>query len=401
MDSSFFRGNRQRLHTSLNGGVIALAGYTEMQESGDAAAPFVQEANFWWLSGIDAPGWWLIIDGTAGKSWLTAPAVTDSHRLFDGSLPPETALRISGADGVLEYDEAVAKLRGLAKHHSVAYTLGDPPYAGYVDFTLNPAPKKLRGLLERTFASVQDCRKDVARLRAVKQPPELAAIDKAVALTIKTIGAVKAGLGSYRHEYEAEAELTYGFRRQGARHAFMPVVASGKNACTLHYSENASGLGRQQLVLIDAGARLHGYPADITRTFAVQEPTKRQAEVHKAVQEAERRIIALLEPELKLEDYVRAADAIMKDALVTLGLMRGLEDDESYRRYFPHAVSHGLGVDVHDSLGGWKYLQPGMVLTVEPGIYIPEEGIGVRIEDDIVITNDGHRNLSHRLSTDL
>lgn len=401
MDSSFFSGNRQRLLDSLGSGIVVLTAYTKMQGSADEAALFEQEANFWWLSGINVPGWWLIIDGFAERSWLVAPAVTDSHQLFEGSLAPEQALSTSGADGVLRYDEAVEKLRGLARKHSVTYTLGEPPYARYVDFTLNPAPKKLRNLLERTFTSVQDCRKDLARLKAIKQPAELAAITKAVALTEEVFQTVKGRLSSSRYEYEAEAELTYGFRRHEAKHAFAPIVAAGKNACTLHYSENAGNLGKRQLVLIDAGARLGGYPADLTRTFAAGEPTKRQIAVHKAVQDAERRIIGLLEPELKLEDYSRAVDGIMKEALQSLDLMRSLDDEDNYRRYFPHAISHGLGVEVHDSLGGWKYLQPDMVLTVEPGIYIPEEGIGVRIEDNIVITHDGRRNLSHRLSTDL
>jgi Xaa-Pro aminopeptidase len=401
MDDTFFRGNRQRLIGNLNGGIAVLTAHTKMQGASDAAASFEQEANFWWLSGLNAPGWWLIMDGVSGKSWLVAPEVSDTHELFDGSLSPEQALDISGADGVYGHDEAAERLRGLAKKHPLVYTLGEPSYARYVDFTLNPAPKKLRGLLERTFTTVQDCRKELARLRAVKQPAELTAMAKAAVLTAEAFKEMKESLTSCRYEYEAEAELTYRFRRRGAAHAFAPIVASGKNACTLHYIENSGVIGKQHLVLIDAGARLDGYQADITRTYAIGEPTKRQAAVHKAVQEAERQIIALLKPELKVEDYVRSADTIMKEALISLGLMRSHEDDKSYRRYFPHAISHGLGADVHDSLGGWKYLQPGMVLTVEPGVYIPEEGIGVRIEDDIVITNDGRRNLSSRLSTDL
>lgn len=402
MDSSFFKGNRLRLLDSLKGGIAVFAANTKMQGASDSAATFEQEANFWWLSGIEAPGWWLIMDGLSGKSWLVAPDISDSHHLFDGSLTPEKAVYTSGADRVLGHDEAIERLRGLAKKHPLVYALGEPSYARYVDFTLNPAPKKLRELLERTFTSVHDCRKELSRLRAIKQAAELTAIERAVALTTETFTAVKEGIASNRFEYEAEAELTYRFRRRGATHAFEPIVASGKNACTLHYVDNAGPIGKHQLVLIDAGARVRGYPADITRTFAVGgEPTKRQAAVHKAVQDAERQIIALLEPELKVEDYSRAADNIMKEALVSLGLMRSPEDNDSYRRYFPHVISHGLGVDVHDSLGGWKYLQPDMVLTVEPGIYIPEEGIGVRIEDDVVITNGGHRNLSGRLSTDL
>lgn len=187
----------------------------------------------------------------------------------------------------------------------------------------------------------------------------------------------------------------------GATHAFEPIVASGKNACTLHYTSNNDRLRTDQLVLFDIGARLHGYPGDITRTYAVGEPTKRQSEVHMAVRQAEQQIIELVRPGLALTEYIAAVDSIMKNALLLLGLMKNLDDTTAYRRYFPHAVSHGLGVDVHDRLGGYTEFQPGMVLTVEPGIYIPEEGIGVRIEDNIVITEKGSHNISAALSTDL
>jgi Xaa-Pro aminopeptidase len=153
--------------------------------------------------------------------------------------------------------------------------------------------------------------------------------------------------------------------------------------------------------LLDIGARAGGYAADITRTYAYGEPTKRQIEVHAAVRDAQQQIIQLIQPNVTVEQYQREVDTIMADALLRIGLMSNRDDTENYHKYFPHAISHGLGVDVHDSLGSPKYLLPGMVLTVEPGIYIPEEGIGVRIEDDILVTSSGNENMSRRLSTDL
>jgi Xaa-Pro aminopeptidase len=152
--------------------------------------------------------------------------------------------------------------------------------------------------------------------------------------------------------------------------------------------------------VIDIGARINGYAADVTRTYAIK-PSKRQQAVHAAVQNVHQRIIELLKPGLLVADYARTVDEIMKDALQTLGLLDRRDDETTYRKYFPHAVSHGLGVDVHDRLGSPRYFEPGMVITVEPGIYIPEEGIGVRIEDDILITETGHDNLTRKLSTDL
>lgn len=400
MKEMFVR-NRQRLTEELKGGIVVLSAYAQMQRGNDTAFTFEQEANFWWLTGIDAPDWWLIIDNSRHKSWLVAPHVSESHQIFDGSLAPETAKEISGVDDVLTHDEAVTMLRTLAKNHSIAYGLGEQPYAEHLDFHLNPAPKKMYDLLRRTFNSVQDCRKQLAKLRAIKQPAEIAAMKKAIDLTCDAFADIKQKLPHLQHEYEVEAEFSYNFRRAGATgHAYDPIVAVGKNACTLHYVANNERLKKRQLLLLDIGARADGYAADITRTYALGEPTKRQIAVHEAVQTAQQEIIALIEPDMPVEQYQRDVDAIMTEALLRLDLLKSRDDEAGFRKYFPHAVSHGLGVDVHDSLGAPKYLRPGMVLTVEPGIYIPEEGIGVRIEDDVLVTHTGHDNLSAVLSTD-
>lgn len=397
-----FQANRRRLMAELPGSLFALSAYTMMQRGNDAAATFEQEANFWWLTGIEAADWCVIIDGTRDKSWLVAPRLSESHQIFDGSLSPEAAIATSGVDEVISEDEALSMLRDLAKKHSIIHTLGEQPYAEYLDFHLNPAPKKMHESLKRTFNSVQDCRKELATLRAIKQPEEITAIKKAIRLTTDAFEEVRKKLPILSHEYEVEAEFTYHFRKNGAKgHAYDPIVAVDGNACTLHYVDNADKLKKRQLLLMDIGARADGYAADITRTYALGEPTRRQAAVHTAVQFAQEEIIALISPNLSVEQYQKEVDAIMTTALLKLNLMKDANDKENYRKYFPHAISHGLGVDVHDSLGAPKFLQPGMVLTVEPGIYIPEEGIGVRIEDDILVTDKGFTNLSARLSTDL
>lgn len=402
MKTAFFQANRQRLADELKGGIAVFSAYAEMQRSNDTAFLFEQEANFWWLSGIEAPDWWLIIDGTRGKSWLVAPTLSEVKTVFDGGLTPDEALKTSGADEVISQDDAGKLLRDLAKKHSVVYALGDHPHVEYFEFTLNPAPKKMHEMLGRIFNSVQDCRKELAKLRAIKQPEELAQMKKAISLTADAFEEVKRQLPKMKHEYEAEAAFTYYFRSRGAAgHAYDPIVAAGKNACTLHYMQNNAKLKKRELLLLDIGARHGGYAADITRTYALGEPTKRQREVHAAVRDAQAEIIALIVPGLPVEEYQRRVDEIMTRSLMELGLMKARDDEKAYRNYFPHAISHGLGVDVHDSLGAPRFLRPGMVLTVEPGIYVPEEGIGVRIEDDILVTENGRSNLSGKLSTEL
>lgn len=402
MNATFFTRNRQLLAEQVQGGIVVLAAYTQLQRSNDMAFHFEQEANFWWLTGVEYPDWWLIVDGTRGKSWLVAPSVSQSHEIFDGSLSAERAKQISGVDAVISRDEAQSLLHDLHKKHSVVYALGDQPHAEHLDFVLNPAIKSLKEQLGRTFITVHDCRKELAQLRAIKQPEEIIAMQAAINVTIDGFNEVKNKLSKNKHEYEVEAEFNYYFRTHGADgHAYDPIVAGGKNACTLHYVANSDKLKKRQLLLLDIGARVSGYAADITRTYAYGEPTKRQVQVHAAVQSAQREIIAAIQPNLSIEQYQRTVDAIMIDALLQLDLMSSRDDLKNYHTYFPHAISHGLGVDVHDSLGSPQYLRPGMVLTVEPGIYIPEEGIGVRIEDDILITALGSTNMSRRLSTDL
>lgn len=402
MTSDFFKANRAAITEQLKGGVLAVSAYTEMQRGNDTAFFFEQEANFWWLTGVEVADWWLIVDGLRNKSWLVAPSLSDSRQIFDGSLSVSDAKKISGVDDVISRDDALSLLRQLAKKHSVAHTLGEQPYAEYLDFTLNPGPKKLHELLERTFNSVNDCRKDLATLRAIKQPQEITLMKRAISLTIDAFSDVKERLNEFSYEYEIEAEFTYHFKKNGAKgHAYDPIVAAGPNACTLHYVKNSTKLKKRQLVLLDIGARVSGYAADVTRTYSFGEPTARQVAVHAAVEHAQKQIIKLIKPDMPVEEYQRGVDEIMARALISIGLIKNAADEEGYRKYFPHAISHGLGVDVHDSLGQPKFLKPGMVLTVEPGIYIPEDGIGVRIEDDILVTDKGHTNLSARLSTEL
>lgn len=402
MAPGFFATNRRRLTEVCDEGVVVMAAYVQLQRGNDAAFSFEQEANFWWLTGINAPDWQLIIDLASQQSWLVAPTIDDVHQLFGGGLGHDEALATSGVNGVLSRDEAVRKLRDLATKTQVAWTVGADPYAEHYDFRLNPALAESEAELKEIFSDVRSVRRELARLRAIKQPEEIAAMQAAIDLTADAFSHVEALLPSFSYEYEVEAAFTHFIRGHGAAgHAYDPIVAGGVNACTLHYNTNAARLNAGELLLLDIGARYQGYVADITRTYAIGEVSDRRRTVHAAVARAQREIIELIAPGVSVREYHDRVDDIMKRELIGLGLMNNLDDTTSYRRYFPHAISHGLGVDVHDSLGGPDVFTEGMVLTVEPGIYIPEEAIGVRIEDDILITASGHRNLSGRLSTEL
>jgi len=400
IDARFFRTNRKHLVEQSPNALFVLSAYRPMQRGNDAAFSFEQEANFWYLTGIEAPDWWVIIDGKSDQTWLVEPEMDQIHRIFNGGLSSEDAMRISSIDTVLSRSEADALLIDLAVKHDTVFTLGNDPYAKHYDFVLNPAINNMQKRLKKIFKVVKDCRLDLAKLRAIKQPVEIEAIKRAINLTIDAFNEVKKKLPSLKHEYEVDAEFSYYFRTHKAQgDAYDSIVAGAENACTLHYSANNDPLKQNTLLLLDVGAKVGGYNADISRTYAIGQPTARQIAVHRAVESAQQEIIKLLKPGLSVDEYHEKVDEITQAALRGLGLPRATPDGS--RGYFPHAVSHGLGIDVHDSLGRPTEFLPNMVITVEPGIYIPEEGIGVRIEDDILITETGHENLSAALSTSL
>ena len=394
MKPAFFTHNRAQLADVLQDGLVVLAAYDKMQQTNDAAAPFVQEANFWYLTGIDMPGWQLVLDCRTQRATLVRPQLSETEKLFESWLSDDEALRLSAADAVIGSDE----LPELLESESVSYHALAPVSYADIHCQPNPAIGRVWRQLKKQQKEVNDVRLSLAKLRAIKQPEEIAAMRRAIHLTVDAFEIVKRELRGYGNEREVAARFTYEFMRWGGTHAYEPIVASGKNACTLHYAANNHPLSG--LILIDVGARIGGYTADITRTYSASMRTPRQQAVHDAVRSVQAEIIALLRPGLSVKTYLEQVDDIMKRHLIHLHLMKHQDDEANYRRYFPHSISHGLGIDVHDSLGRADTLQPGMVLTVEPGIYIPEEGIGVRIEDDILVTATGHENLSKKLAVD-
>lgn len=397
--AEFFRLHRQKLAQKLSGGLVVVWANRMMQRRNDMAYAFMQESDFWYLSGINEPDWVLIYDGTRDHAWIVQPKLTASEKLFDGEADADSLCRVSGADEAIGMDDFEQLLRTLARKHSTVYTSQLASSAIAERVVANPAQQQIHKVLERVFQSVINCRSDIAQLRAIKSDDEVAAIARAVDVTVSAFETVRQQIDTNQHEYAIEATLGHCFRKVGAAHAYDPIVAGGGHACTLHYVANNQSVRKGSAVLIDAGAELDGYCADITRTYVRGTPTKRYQQLHHALQDAQRQIIDSIAPHMPIADYLRHVDGVMQRMLCDVGLLRA-PDDERYREYFPHAISHGLGIDVHDSLGGLRTLDPGMVLTVEPGVYIRDENIGIRLEDDIVVTRTGCRNLSKRLSTD-
>ncbi len=397
---SFFAGNRARLRQEHNSkSPIIITAHVSLQKAADEAYIFHQDRSFWYLTGIDEPGATLVMD--ADDEYIILPERDAVQDLFDGEFSDQELSKKSGITTILPAKDGWKRLGVTLKQTQKAATLSaGPAYIEVIGLYTNPARALLTRRLKKLSPDIEltDLRPTLMRMRMVKQAPEIKAIERAVEITMASIedATTRANLDSYKHEYELEAEFACGIRKRGAAgHAFSPIVAGGKNACTIHYMENNDKLANNQLIVMDVGAEVDHYAADITRTVVKGEPTKRQVAVVNAVKEALEFGIDHLKPGAIFAECEKHVRAYVGEKLLELGLTKDTTD-ASIRKYYPHAP-HYLGLDVHD-VGDYQIpLEPGMVLTIEPGIYIPEEGIGVRIEDDILITKNGHKVLSQRL----
>jgi len=398
--SDFFVGNRARLRQGHQSKApIVITAHVSLQKAADEAYTFHQDRSFWYLTGIDQPSATLVMD--ADDEYIILPERGAVQDLFDGEFTDKTLQKLSGIATILSAQEGWKKLCATIKQTKRVATLAaGPAYIEVIGLYTNPARALLARKLKKIAPDVEltDIRPQLMQMRMIKQAPEIAAIQKAVDITVASIedATTKVRMDAYEHEYELEAQFACGIRGRGAAgHSFSPIVAAGKNACTIHYMENNAPIGNNQLIVMDVGAEVAHYAADITRTVAKGEPTKRQIEVVNAVKEATEFGISLLKPGVTFADCEKQVRVFVGKKLRELGLTSD-SSEASIRKYYPHAP-HYLGLDVHD-VGDYQVpLEPGMVLTIEPGIYIPEEGIGVRIEDDVLITTDGHKILSDRL----
>jgi Xaa-Pro aminopeptidase len=400
-ESDFFAGNRARLRQLFTGTApIVITANGRIQQAADEAYPFTQDSNFWYLTGIDEPDVVLVME--QNNEYLILPERTLVSEIFDGAITAEAVSRTSGITDVYTEKEGWKYFSSRLKRLRHAATLGsNPPYMETFGMYANPARATLIHRLKEYNANVEllDLRQHLARLRMIKQEPELTSMQKAIDITLDTLKTISrpSTLKRYAYEYEIEADITRGFRRAGAAgHAFTPIVAAGAHAVTLHNIANEGKLASDELLVADVGAQYNHYSADITRTFDLGMAPKRAQNVHAAVVEVYTYACSLLKPGVLIRDYEKEVETFMGEKLRELGLIKVIERDD-VRQYFPHATSHFLGLDTHDVGDYDRPLEQGVVMTVEPGIYIPEEGIGIRVEDDVLITASGIEVMSARL----
>ncbi len=398
--AEFFRANREKLRNLFTGKApIVITANSLLQSSTSMTYPFTQDGNFWYLTGIDEPNMTLVID--KNKEYLVLPELSHYQEIFDGSMSADEMSNKSGIETVMPYKDGWKQLELRLKKVKHVATLSAPPkfVATYGMYT-NPARAELIGHLKQLNSHIEllDLSTHLQRMRMVKQPVEIRTISRAIGATIAGMKYVEKKYrdGKYKHEFEVVLDLNKQYWRKGASaHSFEPVVAGGERGLTLHVADKVQMDSNKQL-LVDVGAEFDHYSADISRTWMLK-PSKRFLEVKNTVSEVADYAMSLLAPGVVLRDYEKQIETYMGEKLRELGLIKTIEPG-IVRKYFPHATSHYLGIDTHD-VGDYSIpIEENVVLTVEPGIYIPDEGIGVRIEDDIIITRGGCKNLSSTLA---
>lgn len=386
---------RQALLDSLGDGLAIVGSAARRSLEGDYPqdSDYRETNDFFYLTGLEAPGGCLVLlarSGGADSVILYLPERDPRTERWAGVRPapgPE-ASRVSGIADVRSGSRLEEELPNLARAASLVYLGGGD---GRIGSAL--VRKVLQAGRSGPTPRVDDLNRKVALLRLIKDPDEQNRLRKAVEITGASLREAMAAARPGVWEYELEGLIEYGFRRRGAeRQGFPSIVASGPNAATLHYDQNRRQTQDGDLVVLDVGAEFGYYSADVTRTVPVSGRfSDRQRRLYQLVLGAQQAAIAAIRPGATLGQLDRIARAWLREN--SDGLCGGATCD----RFFVHSLSHWLGMDVHDVGPLGVPLAPGMVLTVEPGIYLPEDGLGIRIEDDVLVTETGYEVLSREI----
>jgi Xaa-Pro aminopeptidase len=390
--------------------VLLLSSPQPSRFAGDVEYPFRPDNDLLYLTGLDQEGVTLLIAGREieglGREVLFLPppgplqGVWITRRFTAGEASARSGI---AEKSILAREKLSAILRkslpGGAGHHRLR---DEPPPRLFFDTRGQagpgePLPEGYQFLVAQLGSDAFHLELKppallTAPLRQVKSPAELALLRRAISITCE---AQRAAMGAARpgcFEYQLAARIEYQFRERGARGwAFPSIVGSGPNSCLLHYDRYERQVEAGDLVVVDIGAEFGYYAADVTRTLpASGHFSDRQRRVYQIVYQAQEAAFQTIRPGIPVGDVHRVANEVVTAGLIGLGLIK---EKAEARKYFPHGTSHGLGLDVHDPTPG-PTLAAGMVITVEPGIYIPEEGLGVRIEDDVLVTEKGCEVLS-------
>ncbi len=401
------------------GSIAILPSAKPATRSRDTEYAFRQDSDFYYLSGFEEPESLLVLvpGREAGETIIFCRERDREKETWHGRrLGVERAPEVLDADDAFPIGDVDDILPGLLEgREQIYYSLGkDAEFDQQLMEWLNRVKAKTRVASEvpMSFVSLDY---HLHEMRLHKSRAELNLLKKAARISAAGHSRAMRCCRPDMMEYELEAELVATYKSEGGDHAFLPIVGSGDNACILHYTENNMSMADGELVLVDSGAEYACYAGDITRTYPVNGTfSQAQRDIYSIVLDAQLAAIDAVKPGAGWNEPHDAAVAVLTRGLVAVGLLKGTVakeiKDEGYRRYYMHKTSHWLGLDVHD-VGEYKIngkareLEPGMVLTIEPGLYIPAgrgvprryADIGVRIEDDVVVTKDGCEVITHQV----
>ncbi|HTJ96432.1 MAG TPA: aminopeptidase P N-terminal domain-containing protein [Rhodocyclaceae bacterium] len=411
MNTQAFKARRLDTLKRMGAGIAIVPTAPEQTRNRDTHFPFRADSYAYYLSGFVEPeAVVVLIAGEKPQSILFCRDKNEEREIWDGfRWGPAAAAEAFGFDAAYSVNDLDAKLVELmANQPSLYYAVGhDATWDTRITQALNGVRAQARAG-KRAPENIRDIRSLLDAQRLIKDELEIATMREAGVISGEAHRRAMRATRPGRFEYEIEAELIHEFRTRGCQSVAYPsIVAGGKNACVLHYVENNQQLNDGDLLLIDAGGELDGYASDITRTFPVNGRfSGAQRDVYQLVLNAQDAAIAATKPGNTFHDPHDAAVRVLAQGMLDLGLLQGSFDSvmeqESYKRFYMHRTGHWLGLDVHDAGEykdgeDWKKLQPGMMLTIEPGCYIrPADdvpavfhNIGIRIEDDALVTAGG------------
>jgi Xaa-Pro aminopeptidase len=400
--NSFYIENRKKFAEKILPNSVAIFSTNDpLPTNADGTFGFVQNSTFFYLTGIDQEDGYLIIDKrkTPHQEILFVRETNEKIRVWEGEmLSKEQAREISGIENVEWSSEFWKKIEPNLNNCLNIYTHIDLSQGKGTAF--RSREKYLTTLLKRKFQNKNyiNSSEIVDNLRIIKHPLEIIQIKKAIEITKigfeRAAKFLKAGI----YEFELKAEISHEFyKRRSRNHAFQPIMASGKNACVLHYISNNEICNSGETILMDFGAEYGNYKADMTRVLPINGKfTERQTEVYQSVLDVMHAIKKQMVIGNTIDDLKKETQNLIVKELIKLGLCSASElknEPKTILKYFPHGVSHHLGLDVHDVGNRKRPLEAGMLLTLEPGIYIQEENLGIRLENDILITENGNEDL--------
>ncbi|MDA9660025.1 aminopeptidase P N-terminal domain-containing protein [Pseudomonadota bacterium] len=395
---------------------VVIAGASTLYRNADSSHAFRQDSNFWYLSGFNEAESTLVLlvnEKNNVQSIAFVPEKDELKEIWDGyRAGPEGAMKDHGFDLAFNNTEIDQRLPDLlAGHNQVFYPVGKSKTldADIIEW-IKSAKSKDR---HSSAIDIADASFKVGNQRLIKDEDEIKIMKKACQISaeahVEAMKFVKPGMT----EQEMEAFYQYEFSKRGGRFsAYTPIVAGGENACVLHYVENSKPLIDGELLLVDAGCEFELYASDITRTFPINGKfTAPQLAIYEVVLEAQVKSIEAISTNNNVMDAQTISEKVITQGLIDLGILQGSMEElhaaGAFKDFYMHKIGHWLGIDVHDAGdymedGDFMKFKPGMVTTVEPGIYISSssnvddkwKGIGIRIEDDILVTDDGNENLT-------